>query len=58
MKEKNVILNSKIDEACVCLKAIKSWINDPNLDKQAEANIENWLYKLLTKIEFIAGELK
>jgi len=56
--EELALVNAKIDEALVALKAIRSWINDPVQDSRTAENVKNWLFKLLTKIETIAFELK
>ena len=59
MQNENLaVINAKIDESIVALKAIRSWINNPTQDSQTAANVKSWLFKLLTKIETIAVELK
>ena len=52
------LVNDKIDEALVALKALRSWINDPVQDAKTANQIEDWLFKLLIKIENISFELK
>lgn len=36
-----MLLNAKIDEALVSLRATRSWINSPVQDKRTDENIKN-----------------
>lgn len=52
------MINTKIDEALVALKAIQTWVNEPVQDKQAADNIKYWLHTLLVRVETLAVEIK
>lgn len=50
-------LNKMIEESITYLKAMRQWNNDAHPDEQTNANIKNWFYKLLVKVEAMSKEI-